>query len=288
VKLLTLALAGIALAPLPARADTVFRFPANDPEGKLFYIEPIMGVDHDPEDDPLDTSCVNYAGEGFPYCYDQHDGTDFLLRSGFVTMDQFDVEVVAAADGTVVATEDGNYDRCSGAPGLSVDCGGHPIQANFVEIEHDGGLLSAYYHLKKSSVQVAPGERVSCGQVLGFVGSSGYSATPHLHFEVRGAAGQIIDPFAGPMSQPRSYWVEQHGALGWPAARCAGAPAASDAGLDSAPAGGGEGALVEPYAASGCAAAPRHEPASSPGAKALFFTVWVLLWGWAWVLIRTC
>ena len=220
---------GVALA-----GPTRFRFPAVDPDGVHFMKVPIVGVDHDPAVDPTGTTCVNYNGDGLPWCYDGHEGTDYLLMWGFSTMDQHDVQVVAAADGEVTQAEDGNYDRCHETSGFVVTCDGHPMKANQVAVRHADGLLSRYAHLKKGSVKVKVGQKVRCGDLLGYVGSSGRSARPHLHFEVQDAAGKAVDPYAGIKSQATSYWVDQTpDAHGKPAARCQGA-------------GGGDGGPGEP------------------------------------------
>jgi murein DD-endopeptidase MepM/ murein hydrolase activator NlpD len=62
---------------------------------------------------------------------------------------------------------------------------------NLVEVEHDDGTRTSYAHLE--SIDVAPGERVAVGQVLGAVGSTGRTTGPHLHFAVQ-RAGVAIDP----------------------------------------------------------------------------------------------
>ena len=94
-----------------------------------------------------------------------HAGLDFGAAWGS--------PIVAAADGTVVAAGYG---------------GGYGRQ---VQIAHGGGILTLYGHM--SAIAATPGEPVRQGQVIGYVGSSGLSTGPHLHFEVK-VNGQPVDP----------------------------------------------------------------------------------------------
>lgn len=65
-------------------------------------------------------------------------------------------------------------------------------RANFVRILHDDGTMGLYAHLKLESIQVNMGDRVSPGQVIAKVGSTGFSAGPHLHFVVQKNFGQEL------------------------------------------------------------------------------------------------
>lgn len=77
------------------------------------------------------------------------------------------------------------------AAGVVSYAGWHGGHGNYVRLEHGGGLGSGYGHM--SRIAVSPGTRVSAGQVIGFVGSSGLSTGPHLHYEMyRG--GQVVNP----------------------------------------------------------------------------------------------
>ena len=94
-----------------------------------------------------------------------HSGVDFRARSG--------TPIYAATDGTV------NYAGRNGAYG------------NYVRIRHAGNLATGYAHM--SRIAVSNGQGVRRGQVIGYVGSTGLSTGPHLHYEMyRG--GQKIDP----------------------------------------------------------------------------------------------
>ena len=86
-----------------------------------------------------------------------HSGVDISASYG--------TPVIAPADGTVTAAEVmGGYGR-------------------LIELDHGRGISTRYGHL--SGFAVAPGEHVRRGDVLGYVGLTGRSTGPHLHYEVR-------------------------------------------------------------------------------------------------------
>ena len=210
-----------ALPRDPVIVDSPVRFGFPLPERELFY--QTTGFDHDPEvQDPglASSICTNYDGRAFPWCYDGHDGTDYLLKGDFETMDAGSTAVVAAADGEVVSVEDGHYDRCHVGSDLVVTCDGHDIIANHVILEHYDGTQTRYWHLAEGSVSVEVGDEVACGTPLGRVGSSGNSSFPHLHFEVVDKEGESLDPYRGPESQDESWWEDQGPAEGLPGAGC--------------------------------------------------------------------
>jgi murein DD-endopeptidase MepM/ murein hydrolase activator NlpD len=96
-----------------------------------------------------------------------HAGVDFGAAWGS--------PIVAAADGQVVgAGWTGGYGRQ-------------------VRIAHGGGLMTSYSHM--SQVAAAPGSFVHAGQLIGYVGTSGLSTGPHLHYEVR-KDGVPVNPLA--------------------------------------------------------------------------------------------
>jgi hypothetical protein len=191
--------AALLLALLAARAQD-YSFPAGDSDYGNFYVTAYF--DHH----GVDWSCGSYQ-------YSGHRGNDY----GFGSWTGMDAgrDLVAAADGTVVATNDGEYDRCD-----SGDCSGGGGYGNYVKIQHDDGKATYYAHMRQWTVAVTTGERVRCGAYLGQVGSSGYSTGPHLHFEVREASGSQSDPFDGDCSFPPSYWVAQGAYMGLPGLAC--------------------------------------------------------------------
>jgi murein DD-endopeptidase MepM/ murein hydrolase activator NlpD len=66
--------------------------------------------------------------------------------------------------------------------GIVSFAGWHGGHGKMVKLSHNGGIGSGYAHM--SSIAVSPGARVSQGQVIGYVGSTGLSTGAHLHFEV--------------------------------------------------------------------------------------------------------
>ena len=87
--------------------------------------------------------------------------------------------VVACWNGTVIATNT----TCTHDYGKSSSCGCGGGYGNYVMIDHGGGKVSIYGHL--CEVVATPGQQVSAGQLIGYVGSTGYSTGPHLHFEMQ-------------------------------------------------------------------------------------------------------
>jgi murein DD-endopeptidase MepM/ murein hydrolase activator NlpD len=75
--------------------------------------------------------------------------------------------------------------------GLVSYAGRHGGNGNFIKLSHAGNIGSSYSHL--SRIAVAAGTRVLQGQVIGYVGSTGLSTGPHLHFEVY-KAGNAVNP----------------------------------------------------------------------------------------------
>ncbi|ETZ18313.1 Peptidoglycan-specific endopeptidase, M23 family protein [Borrelia duttonii CR2A] len=82
--------------------------------------------------------------------------------------------IVAAADGEVVRA--------------SYQVTGY---GNFVQIKHKYGLSTLYAHM--SRLNISKGSYVRKGQVIGFLGQTGYSTGPHLHYEVR-IGSQVVNP----------------------------------------------------------------------------------------------
>ncbi len=73
--------------------------------------------------------------------------------------------------------------------------GGH---GNYVRLEHGGGLGTGYGHM--SRIAVGPGTRVRAGETIGYVGSTGLSTGPHLHYEMY-QNGRTVNPLSGGYAQ---------------------------------------------------------------------------------------
>ncbi len=91
----------------------------------------------------------------------------------------YGAKVVACYDGVVFSTND----TCPHDYGKDSSCGCGGGYGNYVMIDHGNGKISIYGHL--SGVTVSAGQNVKAGQLIGYVGSTGYSTGPHLHFEMK-------------------------------------------------------------------------------------------------------
>ncbi len=96
----------------------------------------------------------------------QHSGIDFAAPRG--------TPIYAAGDGSVVrASTFGGY--------------------GYIKIRHNGTYSTAYAHLHGYARGIRSGTRVRQGQVIGYVGSTGRSTGPHLHYEIH-RNGKAINP----------------------------------------------------------------------------------------------
>ena len=99
----------------------------------------------------------------------KHNGID-IVKQGY----QLD-NIVAHSDGTVIQV----INNCN------ANTPNNPSNAgNMVKIDHGNGYQTRYLHLAYGTVKVSVGQKVSKGQVLGYMGNTGYSFGGHLHFEV--------------------------------------------------------------------------------------------------------
>jgi murein DD-endopeptidase MepM/ murein hydrolase activator NlpD len=101
-----------------------------------------------------------------------HAGLDFKAGYG--------APIFAVTDGTVAyAGRKGGY-------------------GNFVQLNHGGGLATGYGHM--SRIAARPGSRVRRGQIIGYVGSTGLSTGPHLHYELY-RNGRAVNPMSVKFTQ---------------------------------------------------------------------------------------
>lgn len=180
--------------PLNIGWSHAFRWPmvaaGNNYQPNFYYNSNF--VDLDPatnSNDDHDTSVIEdyHCGNR---TYDGHSGTDIAIGPfGWTMMDNNNVYVVAAEQGTIVAKHQGELSRTC-KRGVVINNYG-----NYIAVELSDGLITYYMHMKNGTLtNKDTGDVVNVGEYLGVVASSGNSTGPHLHFEVRSPYSEI-DPF---------------------------------------------------------------------------------------------
>jgi murein DD-endopeptidase MepM/ murein hydrolase activator NlpD len=102
----------------------------------------------------------------------KHEGVDIIANRG--------TPLLAVNDGIITRT----YDVAKSA-----------LSGNALRLTMADGTYFFYAHLDSFAPGIAIGTPVTAGQVIGFVGSTGNTNTPHLHFEVHPKGGAPINPF---------------------------------------------------------------------------------------------
>ena len=182
----------------PTRAIVSFAWPLQQAPGLNYYSYYGISnfVDQDNSSSLLDYNCSQRT-------YNGHKGTDIFTWpfAGYLQENDL-VEVIAAAQGTIISKSDGNDDdHCS--------CFG---SWNAVYVQQADGSIAWYGHLKENSLTTKTvGQIVNQGEYLGVVASSGCSTGPHLHFEIYDNNGDLIDPYAGNCNSLNlnSWWTMQ-------------------------------------------------------------------------------
>lgn len=147
--------------------------------------------------------------------YDNHHGIDFEYSPAWHTGATCDpgrfagitMPVYAPARGKVIMA---GYDPNRPANGWHIRIA-HDLNGN--GNFDDDNFRSVYLHFTANALAVSPGQIVEEGQYLGLGGSTGYSSSPHLHFEVQRSSDRFqttywpVDPFGwqGPGSDPYAY-----------------------------------------------------------------------------------
>lgn len=112
--------------------------------------------------------------------YPGHTGLDIGGPSG--------TPIFASADGEIIDVHNEHPNNFN-TYGIRLDYG------NYVKIQHSGNFQTLYAHLLNSSglLNVYPGKRINRGEQIGFLGNTGCSSGPHLHFEIR-YNGRPVNP----------------------------------------------------------------------------------------------
>jgi murein DD-endopeptidase MepM/ murein hydrolase activator NlpD len=79
--------------------------------------------------------------------------------------------------------------------GVIEEAGGKGLYGNYIRIRHGNGYQTAYGHMMRFAQGIREGVKVRQGQVIGYVGSTGISSGPHLHFEVL-VNNRFVDPLS--------------------------------------------------------------------------------------------
>jgi len=158
----------IVVSPRKMSANSTFSIalpsPLNSPVSSSFHDLTNMPASM-PVSASATTSVFGWRRNPFSGNFQPHRGMDLAAPFG--------TPIVATMDGTVVAS------------------GWHGGYGLLISLDNASGLETRYGHMSRQVV--SQGQQVHKGDVIGYVGSTGNSTGPHLHYEIR-VGGQAIDP----------------------------------------------------------------------------------------------
>jgi murein DD-endopeptidase MepM/ murein hydrolase activator NlpD len=121
-------------------------------------------------------------------------GEDVRITSGYGLRRHPVLQISRMHTGVDWATAQGTPIMAAGS-GVIEEAGRKGEYGNYIRIRHANGYKTAYGHMLKFAPGVTPGVKVRQGQVIGYVGTTGLSSGPHVHFEVL-----VNNSFVDPMS----------------------------------------------------------------------------------------
>jgi murein DD-endopeptidase MepM/ murein hydrolase activator NlpD len=125
-----------------------------------------------------------------------------IMRSGFGSRRHPILGYVKMHTGVDWATPYGTPIFASGN-GMVEKVGPEGGYGKYVRLKHNNGYETAYGHMSAFAKGMEPGKRVRQGQVIGFVGSTGQSTGPHVHYEIL-VNGRFVDPMRIKLPRGRS------------------------------------------------------------------------------------
>ena len=129
----------------------------------------------------------------FAIDWEQVDAGKRLVNGDLKKVESYNIfgkEVIAVANGTVVATRNDLPEQIPGSlpDGLPID----QADGNFVVLDIGNGAFALFAHMQPGSVRVVAGAKVKRGDVLGKVGNTGNTSAPHLHFHVMDGPSPLL------------------------------------------------------------------------------------------------
>ncbi|MEM8725451.1 MAG: peptidoglycan DD-metalloendopeptidase family protein [Pseudomonadota bacterium] len=152
-------------------SKTYFAFTPPDESEQRWFDESGQGNERGLMRTPVDgariTSKYGYRTHPISRVQRKHNGVDFAAPTG--------TPIYASGDATVA------FAAPRGAAG------------NFIRLDHGEGMQTWYMHLNAFAEGLVPGKPVTQGEIIGYVGTTGGSTGPHLHYEIR-INGEPLDP----------------------------------------------------------------------------------------------
>jgi len=173
-------------APVRGEGWVAARGPSNDSVHRRASV--VIGKARIPQRFAIDWLRIDADGKpvSSPYRSVDGGGLDFQDRDDAKNANwrAYGAEVLAVANAVVANVKDGIPENEMGSDEKAVPITLETVAGDYVILDLGKNNFALYAHLQPESIRVRVGQKVRRGQVLGFLGNSGHSDGPHLHFHV--------------------------------------------------------------------------------------------------------